>query len=212
MLLSAEATLRVEPSSRSAGVQAVVIELQIERVVVVQHEVGTCEHRCGIAVPYRLLLQGSQRGRNIRGWRLRRKLGPIRDVQVILLGADVIEDLVLLDRSAEGATELVLRVIERVAKGVRRTQRRWPANVEGFAAQLVAAFLGDDVDEAGVGVADFGSGAGAHDLKLAHYRLREEERCIPRSALTALQRVLKVTPSIAAAVASGRWPAMTTPL
>ena len=73
---------------------------------------------------------------------------------------------------------------------MRSTPR--PADVERLAVILVAAFLGGDVDEARVGAADFRRCAGMHNLKLAHHRLREEERTVVRAALATLQRVGEV--------------------
>ena len=64
--------------------------------------------------------------------------------------------------------------------------------IERLAVIFVAAFLGDDVHETGVGAADLRGGTGMHDLKFANHRLREEQRLVARAALAAVQRIGEV--------------------
>ena len=146
----------------------------------------------GSLCPDDLLLQSRERWRNDRAGRLRLKLRPVRNVEVVLLGADVEEGAVLLDRAADGAAKLILRVVQRVPEGVVELSADGPADIKRFAVILVAAFLGDDVHESGIGAADLGRRAGVNHLKLAHHGLRKEERAILCAALAAIQRIVEV--------------------
>src|SRR5439155_19271462 len=93
-----------------------------------------------------------------------------------------IERLVLDDRAADDAAELfAVELVERIAVGAVRSQRGDPLIMEQAAPDLVRARLGDDVDDAAARAAEFGAGAGRHDLKL----LDGLERDVDRRALPA---------------------------
>ena len=107
------------------------------------------------------------------------------EVEEVLLEAGVEEGPVFAEGAAFRGAEDALEVIERVAEGVGGGEAGGAGGVEGLAAGAVGAFLGGDVDEAGVGGADLGADAGGDDFELANDGLGEEKAGVGCAAQAA---------------------------
>lgn len=124
------------------------------------------------------------------------------------------EEFLVLDGSAESAAHLMLGVTAAVvAEGVWRSDGAVAIGIEAFAVVVVRAGLSNSVDIAGIGAADFGGGAVAHDLEFTDGQLREEVRDSlgPPPRWPPWRESLKSMPSTEMLELMERWPLMTMP-
>ena len=165
----------------------VVVDLVIDRLALFlaagrSEKAEECEALAvGAAVDERLV---RQERRTAHRARRADRFRQVRPPQVLsnAFERDEVERRVLDERAADRAAELLaVEVLERLAVGRVRGEPLHALIVEEAPFDLVRPRLGDHVDDAPGRAAEFGVGAGRHDLKLLH----GFERDVDRGALSA---------------------------